>query len=158
MSYRFSDVSIRELEDMTVASAHVISANPEEEVIGFLNNWATKENISIEGHKFGFDVPVSEDDRKKGLRGYEYWICLNKEVPAPEGIEVKKIDGGKYAVLRITNPFEDPFESIPKGWGKLAEWVKNEGYGCEESCERSCLEEVTEEDGVTYMDLYIPIT
>lgn len=66
-----------------------------------------------------------------------------------------------YAILRITNPFSNPFEAIPAGWNKLVEWVNTKGYepNCRAECykEKYWLEEKLEENGITYMDVYFPL-
>ncbi|MCX8129415.1 MAG: hypothetical protein N3I35_04860 [Clostridia bacterium] len=36
-------------------------------------------------------------------------------------VVLKKVEGCKYAVLRITNPFSNPFDTIPRGWKTLVE-------------------------------------
>lgn len=157
MDSKYSEVRIIELEAMTVASASIISSNPEEEVMGFMNSWAEKQNINPQARRFGFDVPVSEEEQRNGLRGYEYWISLDKEISVDEGITIKHIEKHNYAVLRIKEPFENPFEYIPKGWEKLSEWVEKNGYSCSGHCDGYCLEEVVEANGIQYMDIYIPI-
>lgn len=161
MEYSFSDVRIEELDTMYVASSCVISDNPEGDVITFMTKWLQDNNMDIRSRQFGFDIMVSEEQRQQGLRGYECWIKVKEDTEACEGITLKKIDKGNYAVLRITNPFSNPFEAIPAGWSKLAEWVNEEGYApdfkAECRKERYWLEEKFEEDGVTYMTLYFPV-
>ncbi|MGH4137098.1 GyrI-like domain-containing protein [Clostridium sp.] len=78
-----------------------------------------------------------------------------------EGVNLKKIDKWKYAVLRITNPFSNPFQAIPAGWNKLVEWVNSNRYypNCRADCykENCWLEEKLEGNGITYMDVYLPL-
>ncbi|WNS45820.1 helix-turn-helix domain-containing protein [Paenibacillus sp. MMS20-IR301] len=151
-----SEVRIEQLNSMTVASASRVSDNPEEDVMMYLDQWA--ETAGIRGNRnFGFDIPVTEEEQQRGLRGYEYWYALNERIQTPEDITVKDVQSCKYAVLRITEPFIDPFERIPLGWNKLVSWVNSKGY--ETSCEqeRYWPEEVLVIDGVTFMDLYFPI-
>jgi AraC family transcriptional regulator len=161
MEYSFSDVRIEELDTMYVASSYVISNDPEDEVITFMTKWMENNNIDIKSRQFGFDIPVSEEQREKGLRGYEYWIKVKDDTEVCEGVSLKKIDKGNYAILRITNPFSNPFEAIPAGWNKLAEWVNANGDdpNCSAECykERYWLEEKFEENGITYMDIYFPL-
>ena len=161
MEYSFSDVRIAELDTMYVASSYAISNNPEDDVITFMTKWMENNNIDLRSRQFGFDIPVSEEQRQKGLRGYEYWIKVNEYTDVCEGIKLKKIDKWNYAVLRITNPFSNPFQVIPAGWNKLIQWVSSNGY--EPDCRLECyrdkywLEEKLEENGITYMDIYFPI-
>jgi AraC family transcriptional regulator len=161
MEYNFSDVRIEELDTMYVASSYVISNNPEEEVITFMTKWMENNNIDLKSRQFGFDVPVSEEQTQKGFRGYEYWVKVKECTAVCEGVNLKKIDKCNYAVLRITNPFSNPFQAIPGGWNKLVEWVSSKGYesDCRAECykEKYWLEEKLEENGITYMDVYFPL-
>jgi AraC family transcriptional regulator len=154
----YSDVRFETLDTMDVVSATVISRNPEEEVTSFLTHWAGQHGIPKSSRNFGFDVPVSEEEQKKGMRGYEYWIKVEGEIPVPDGVVMKRIEGCKYAVLRITNPFSDPFDVIPKSWRTLMEWINRQGYPGVCDKERYWLEEVIEQDGVTYMDIFFPVS
>lgn len=162
MEYSFSDVRIEKLDTMYVASSYVISNNPEEDVINSMAKWIENNNIDPKSRQFGFDIPVSEEQAQKGLRGYEYWIQIKEDTDVSEGVKLKKIDGSDYAILRITNPFSNPFQAIPTGWNILVEWVKAKGYGpdlskAEFHKERYWLEEKLEENGITYMDVYFPL-
>ncbi len=162
MEYIFSDVTIEKLDTMYVASSYVISDNPEGEVINFMIEWMKNHNIHIKSRQFGFDIPVSEEQNQKGLRGYEYWVKVKEDTYVCEGVKLKKIDECDYAILRITNPFSNPFEVIPAGWKRLAEWVSSNGYTShyskgEVDREKYWLEEKIEENGVTYLDLYFPL-
>lgn len=158
MDSKYSDVRFETLDTMDVVSAYVISRNPEEEVIQFLTNWAGKNGINKDNRSFGFDIPVGEKEQKNGMRGYEYWIKVEGKVPVADGVVVKRIEGCKYAVLRITDPFSDPFDVIPKGWKTLMEWINRKGYPDICNKERYWLEEVIQKDGVTYMDIYFPVS
>ncbi|MGV8981686.1 helix-turn-helix domain-containing protein [Clostridium sp.] len=164
MEYNFSDVKIEELDTMYVASSYVISNNPEEDVIAFMTKWMknnNNNNIDLNSRQFGFDIPVSHEETQKGFRGYEYWIKVKEGTNESKGVKLKKIDKWKYAVLRITNPFSNPLQAIPAGWSKLVEWVNSNGY--EPNCRAECykenywLEEILEENGITYMDVYFPL-
>lgn len=153
-----SEVSITAHGDMRVASAFRVSAEPEDEVVRFVEHWVKARGTGKEARRFGFDVPVSEEQQENGLRGYEYWV----ETDAPlssldEGMAVKEIEGCKYASLRITDPFADPFVRIPLGWRQLAGWVNSRGYQASCDQERYWLEEVLECGDGTVMELYFPI-
>lgn len=162
MEYSFSDIRIEELDTMYVASSYVISCNPEDEVITYMTQWMDDNNIDPKSRQFGFDIPVSEEQRQEELRGYEYWIKVKEDTQLCEGMNLKKIDKMTYAILRITNPFSNPFEAIPAGWKQLAKWVDLKGYDPDCSAkyykEKYWLEEKLQEEGITYMDLYFPLS
>lgn len=153
----YSEVRFEELETMYVASSTRVSQTPEDDVIEFMTRWADENGIAAAGRRFGFDVPVSEKEHSEGLRGYEYWIEVSQDTPVSDGVVLKKVEGCRYAVLRITDPFADPFRRIPGGWRKLVEWVEARGYGFTCCNQRYCLEEVIERNGTTYMDVFLPV-
>ncbi|MDP8209919.1 MAG: effector binding domain-containing protein [Candidatus Stygibacter australis] len=156
----FSKVNKVKLPEMKVVSSHRVSENPEEEVIEFLCSWMQSKGFDLEKQRgFGFDIPVSDEELSAGKRGYEYLITVDKEVECDPGIEFKTIAADNYALMRISEPFEAPFERIGNGWRILvgeASKLKNEDNSCD--CDgRYCLEEVIIEGDATYMDLYLPI-
>jgi len=157
MSSVYSDVRFEKLESMRVASHCIISRNPEEQVTSYLSKWAEGQGVK-RTRSFGFDYPVSDEQREKGFRGYEYWIVVPDHITESEGVIIKDIAEDEYAVLRITDPFSDPFDRIPRGWKQLSEWVCASDYRPRSSQNRFILEEVIEdEDGNTYMDLFFPV-
>lgn len=158
MNNIYSDVRYVDLPSMLVASYVVISANPEDEVISFMTKWAGKNGVNPLARKFGFDYPVNEEQHAKGYRGYEYWICADEGAKASDGVKLKKIEACKYAVLRITDPFSNPFETIPNGWRRLADWANKNGCKYTDCNEKYWLEEVVTENGTTYMDVFFPIS
>jgi predicted transcriptional regulator YdeE len=155
----YGDVEIKRLEGMKVASFRVVSRTPEDDVIEYMKNGAIKNGLDKqEGMRnFGFDVPVSEEQKKEGLRGYEYWITVTDTVTQSDGVTIKNIDADEYAVLRIVNPFNDPFNSIPNGWKMLRDWVMNGEYKTTCFNNRYWLEEVIQDGNNTYMDIYFPV-
>lgn len=159
MSDIYSEVEIRRLEPMRVASYQVISRTPEDDVINYMKNWAIKNGLDQqEGIRaFGFDVPVSKEQQEEGLRGYEYWVTVPESALESDGVRIKNIDGDEYAVLQITEPFSDPFEKIPNGWKRLGDWVMKTEFKTTNFQNRYWLEEVVQDKNGTYMDIYFPV-
>ncbi|MCF7810974.1 GyrI-like domain-containing protein [bacterium] len=155
----YSEVEIRKLPAMRVASFIVISGYPEIQAFDYLRKWVQKQSTPPLSNRrsFGFDYPVSEDQKKAGLRGYEAWITIPDGWTESDEVSIKKIPEQDFAVLRVSEPFVDPFRSIPGGWRKLRDLVKKNKYTTDWSRPRHCLEEVTEKNGKTWMDLYFPI-
>jgi len=76
-----------EIPPMTVAKDKVISTNPEQEVIARLQNWAKNKGIDItKSRAFGFDVPVSAEEKAQGIRGYEYWLQVPDSFVIPDAV------------------------------------------------------------------------
>lgn len=168
MSDYLSTINYKTIPAMTVIRTTVISKNPEDEVIKLLTKFAKINNLKT-SRNFGFDVPVSEEQANQDMRGYEYWLVLDEseleKVTLPfmfEGSEISShfLDKHRYAALRISDPFSDPFERIGLGWKTLVRWLEEKQIShndSEKMCHAYCLEEVIETDGITYMDIFIPV-
>jgi len=157
MKEYLSEVRYEILEEMTVLSGISKGFEPEEEIIGQMNAFAKDHNIAF-SRCFGFDSPVSEEEKKEGKRAYEFWLKLDKPFKDDSPYKVKTIASYKYACLRITDPFSDPMVKIPNGWKAMVAWLEEnmKSMMTSDFC-LDCLEEVIEIDGVTYMDIFVPI-
>jgi len=169
MQNYLSDVKYRTIEAMDVICARKFSESPEDEVIAVLEKYAGANGLKT-GRNFGFDVPVSEEESNDGIRGYEYWLEVDaeefKKVSLPdafEGIEIwhTAVDTHRYASLRIEDPFADPFERIVLGWKALVQWMEKNNLHLQHQAHGNenpyCLEEILTQDGVTCMDIFIPV-
>ena len=153
-------VSIKELPPMKVAAYRIVSSTPESDAATYMMELMQTKKIKFDDlRKFGVDIPVSESYHSKGLRGYEYWVCLPDNTKNVVGATLKFIPKCIYAVLRIEIPDEKPFNAITSGWLELHEWIETSEY--EPSLQdpnRFMLEEQLEIDGITYMDLFYPVS
>ncbi len=154
MNY-LSEIRYTSLKDMTVASHTIISNNPEEEVVEYLQKWMQSKGIPNTAPSYGFDSPVTAEQEKEGLRGYEYWVVV-EESDEDKQVVYKEIPGYDYVTLRIEDPFDNPFERIPNGWKALVKWL-DEHEIRQNIIQSPCLEQVLEVKGMTYMDIMIPI-
>jgi DNA gyrase inhibitor GyrI len=150
-----SEITIQSLPPMRMACYQVVSREPEDEGGRFMDAWEKERGLEG-GRHFGFDVPVTAEQAKAGMRGYEQWHSVPDEVYGADGVMIRHFPGGKYAVLHLYNPFTAPFETIPNGWRFLHDWV-NAQPGMEYGCHQ-CLEElVSGEGGALDLILYFPI-
>lgn len=167
------EIKIVELPDMVVASCFSTGRSPEAEVISYMESWAGRNRVDYKKmRKFGFDIPVSENQRRLGLRSFEYWVTVPENTASSGGIKIKYIKKAIYAVFRIHNPYNDPAAAIQAGWRMLHEWAEkyndkkikeNAAAGIEknedgeEEKENYMLEEIVEtKDGIC-LDLYFPL-
>lgn len=155
----YGKVEIRTLKPMRVACYRAASKTPEEDAHAFLRKWVTEHRAkgARPPRFFGFDVGVSEEQRSAGLRGYEVWATVPATVKPSEGVLIRKFPGGLYAVLRITDPFTDPFEVIPAGWHRLVRWAEES-----DRYEHAHFRELEESVGMKglyseYLDLHLPV-
>jgi predicted transcriptional regulator YdeE len=152
-------ISIRELPPMKVAAYRIVSSTPESDAVAYMMELIQRKKVDFDKlRKFGVDIPVSETCHSKGLRGYEYWVCLPDNIKNVMGATLKYIPKRNYAILRIEIPEEKPFNAISKGWLELHDWIETSEYEpAFQDPNRYMLEEQIEIEGATYMDLYYPV-
>lgn len=174
MKKYLSDVSYTIIDPMTVLGCTIYGSDPEEQVIELMHQLAKAYNLKPL-REFGFDSPVESAEDVINYRGYEFWLAVTEEdlecLPSRETFEweghtivVKDIPAYRYATIRVEDPFSNPFERITGGWKFLVGWLEdhdfaevdfhNPGLDCKNI---NCLEEVKEVEGITVMDLYIPV-
>jgi len=132
-----------------------------------MQKWASQRGLDFNKlRKFGFDIPVSEEQKKYGLRSYEFWLSVPDNIEQlPDGIKLKFVNPAKYAKLRIKNPFVESQAKIRAGWNMLTDWVSvhkiSNGNGDaedeEDDDEKYILEEIIESKEGTFIDLYFPM-
>jgi AraC family transcriptional regulator len=154
-----SEVSIETLEPMRVACYRAASLSPEEDGWKYILEWRRKQSGGAPGRRFGFDVDVTPEQQKDGLRGYEVWLTVPPQGVRPSaGVTICDFAGGLYAVQTLYKPFVDPFARIPQGWKELHEWVTGSSqYRCGE---HQWMEEIlpgTAGGGGDDLKLYHPI-
>jgi effector-binding domain-containing protein len=151
-----SEVSYTHLPPYRMAMAKVVSTNPEEEVIRYLEAWVAVQGIDIKTcRRFGFDVPLSDEEKEEGRRGYEYWMAVPDTVSGDDNVRIVDFSGGDYITLRITDPFASPFVRISKGWQTLVEHVRQCKLPADWCNVGGCLEEVIVSENITCMDIFI---
>ncbi len=160
----YSEIIMLTVAKMQVARYVIISPNPEDDVNAYMDRWA--ENSGLLSHsgyvtrKIGWDFPyvTKEQTEKFGLRGYVCAYVIPEDFsPTCSGAELAVIETGEYATIRVTDPFSNPFEKIPMGYEKLMSHVEGLPDKALIWENRVCFEEVIEIDGITYMDIYVPV-
>lgn len=143
-----SEPKVVTINKMYALTHSIVSKNPEADVIDYMTDYRINNKIQVYT-EVGFDIPVSKDEEKAGVRGYEYWIIVDEETYKnhEDGLITKKeIPKGKYLMLHIDDPFVDPFERITNGWKKLIAAVEEkynfrdfkDTYGFEEKIDTLC--------------------
>ena len=99
---------------------------------------------------FGFDNPGPVEGEKS--YGYEFYLTLDRQVPASDLVRIKTFPGGLYAVTPTT------VAEIGTAWDHFVKWLTVSKY---RHASHRCLEEhliISEEPGEnTPIDLYLPI-
>ena len=158
----FSPVSIVTVPAFTLGRYVIISAQPENDVQMYLDNWAKTSGLyAYEPHprQIGWDFPFvsMEQQNRFGLRGYVAgWILPDGfEIRCP-GVELYTQSEATYAKITVHDPFQAAFDRIPKGYRRILEYLGANGFKENHGTEfLGCFEEVYEKDGATYMDIYI---
>lgn len=154
-----SEPKIVTADQIHAVGHRVFSKECEGDVITYMTNYQLKHNL-VKFTELGFDVPVSDEDSAKGLRGYEQWVVLPEDsynAHTPEEPVYKiTVPKSKYLMLTITEPFIDPWDRIPNGWKKLWAAVE-EHHTFKENFIICGFEEKIDTLAGTYMNLYIPI-
>ncbi len=160
----YSEISLTTVERFRLARYVVISPNPEEDVMGYMERWAKNSGLldypGYSPRQIGWDFPfVTDEQREKfGLRGYVSAYIIPEEFkPSCCGAELAYQETDQYAKITVTEPFTNPFEKIGGAYGKINEFAKERHITAKSYENRNCMEEVFVKDGVTYMDVYVPV-
>lgn len=157
MDAHYGRVRLQSLRPLRVACYRVISKSPEDDAFKYMDGWISELPVKPgrKIRKFGFDVPVQEDLQEKGFRGYEVWYAVPSHVEKSVEVTMRDFEGGLYAVMRIHEPFTEPFKVIPEGWSRLMKWVSESHT--HELGQHQALEELLPVHGRTELNLYIPV-
>jgi len=160
----YSDISIRTIPRMKVARYVVISPDPEEMVIGYMDRWAEKSGVleipDYVRKMIGWDFPyvTKEQQEKFGLRGYVAALVIPEDFePSAGGAEITWIEEDTYAMITIKDPHSDPFKNIPRAYQILLEFINSGEYKTLSWEGRIAFEEEYDRDGIHYMDVYVPV-
>lgn len=159
----YSEIKVVTLPEMRVARYVMVTPNPEQDVISYMDKWA--ENSGLLEHKgyvprrIGWDFPFVPKNLTEefGLRGYVSAYVIPEDFqPKCSGAEIAYINEDTYATLRITDPHSDSFATISQGFKKLFEFVSSGEYKVSTWENRIAFEEEFDLDGVSYMDIFVP--
>ncbi len=115
-----TDVRIVDLPPMRVASALGYGRSPEDQAAGKIACFARAIGLhpgSPRYRAFGFNNPNPSPGSPN--YGYECWLVVGPGVEAEPPIEIKRVPGGKYAVLRCVG-----LEYVGERWRALSAWVE----------------------------------
>ncbi len=151
------EVRLVVLEPMRVAWFRAKGKEPEHVAIAYLQRWLLAQRLrhSEAVRIFGFDVEVSGAEQKRGFRAYEAWAPVPANVRPNDGVGIRHVPGGLFAVLRVRDALVDPYARIPVGWKRLSGWIqRSRQYRLTEG---PCLEEHVAMGGAVHLDLFVPV-
>ena len=161
----YSDVIVKEIPGFRMGRYVIISPNPENDVLAYMDRWAESSGLNAitdyQPKRIGWDFPFvsSEQQNRFGLRGYvAAYILPDGFEPKCGGVEIASQGAANYACITICDPFSRAFEYIPAAYKKVLEYLKANGFKENLSGEYlSCFEYVYEKDNTTYMEVCIHV-
>lgn len=149
-----TEVRIVRLEPMQIASAHGFGTQPEMQAWGKIFVFARGVDLKTRRF-FGFNHPNPAPGSPS--YGYEQWITVPPEVQPDGEVEIKRFEGGLYAVTRCR------LSHITEGWQQLVTWREDSPY---KPAHHQWLEEALTPDSfisgesdmdAAVFDIYLPI-
>lgn len=142
------NVEVKRLPAMRVAYISVKSTSPESEAIEKITAWGQSKGIQQGYRLFGYDNCQPHPNHI-----YTTWLTVGAEVEASDGISIKDVPGGLYAVTHVTGVGE-----IAPTWKQLLKWAQDEGHRVSD---QPGLEEIVSpldipEEQLQF-DLYLPL-
>ena len=158
----FSKVTLLHVPAFTLGRYVMISPQPEDDVHRYLDDWAKRSGLYDwipNPRQIGWDFPFvsMEQQNRFGLRGYVAgWILPEGFEPKCPGVEIYTQEATSYARITVHDPFRSAFDRIPKGYQKILAFLGANGFKeSHGTAYLGCFEEVYDNDGETYMDIYI---
>ena len=160
----YSDIRVETVDRFRMARYVIISPEPENDSIDHMKKWLKESGLlDYPGYKprlIGWDFPHLSPEQINvfGLRGYvSAYIIPEDFTPLCGGAEIAWQERDTYAVITITDPFRDAFDLIPNAYKTLLAYIEKNNLKVHSHENRFCFEEVYEQDGIQYMDVYIPV-
>ena len=145
-------VRIENLPPMRVASVRIFSTQPELQAWEKLKAWAVPRGFFCNPQQhpiFGFNNP--NPSKENNEYGYELWMLVGSDVVSDGHVEVKEVEGGRYAVLTV-NGFPNP-----QNWRQLWDWVHRNNYQWRNAHELERMHNPLASAAEACFDLYLPI-
>ena len=162
----YSEIRVETLERFRMARHAVVSATPEDDAILSMKAWAKKSGL-LETPEYtldmvGWDFPVLSQEQINvyNMHGYVSACIVPADfTPKCEGAELVWQEGGRYAAITITEPFQAAFTLIPNSYKKLFEYMKENGLEMkpEKTGQTACFERTYIKNGLEYMDVFIAL-
>ena len=160
----FDETAARNLTKKIVEKIALLADKPENDVNNYMENWAMNSGLKAscpKAKRIGWDFPfVSQEQQNRfGMHGYvaAYILPEGFETNCP-GVQYSENAEADYAVITIKEPFIQPFERIPNAYKLIMEYLQANNFKEKQQDNIvSCFECEYEEDGITYMDVYIHI-
>lgn len=156
-------VRIEQVAGFRMAQYAVISANPEDDSLTVMQQWARKSGLTEASNyvpcRIGWNFPYVSNEQKTRfkLRGYVCAYILPEDFqPACDGPEILNQETANYAVMTIREPFAPEVNRVTQAYQLIMEYLRCNGI--KKSAQTGilpCFERIYEKDGAVYMDVYV---
>lgn len=157
-SEAYTNIRIEILPPFRYFRYAVISGEPEDDAIGHIKAVAASLGLA-HPQVIGWDFPVVSQEQINVYHMHGYTAaCILPEDARITCAELETITqtNQNYAVITIKEPFTAPFSLIPNAYKTLMRYMDVNNLKHKESKEViSCFEKVYQNDGISYMDVYI---
>ena len=159
-SEAYIDIHIEKVTAFRFIRYAVISAEPEDDAIRHIEDWAISYEIKSP-EIIGWDFPFVSQEQINVYHMHGYaaaCIIPNDFDVACCKAEIITQPLQQYAVITIKEPFKSPFSIIPNAYKTLMRYMEVNHLEHKQSKEvLPCFEKEYEKDMVSYMDVYIAI-
>ena len=156
----YSNIRTETVDAFRYVCYTVISQDPETDAIARVREWARSQGVE-QPLVIGWDFPFLSQEQINVFHMHGYaaaWVLPEGFTPQGEQWEVLSQERQRYAAITIRDPFTAPFRTIPNAYKTLMAYMQvNVLEGWEEKNVIGCFEKEYEQDGTTYMDVYILI-
>ena len=156
----YSNIRIEEIEPFRYIRYAVVSAEPEDDAIKHVKDWAIGCGIE-KPELIGWDFPYVSQEQINvfHMHGYAAACILPKTLEITcENMEVIHQKNQKYSIITIEEPFKAPFSLIPNAYKTLMSYMQVNNIRHKQDKEiLSCFEKEYIRDGISYMDVYIAV-
>jgi hypothetical protein len=156
----YSPVEIKTLPFMRIAQSGTRCPKSKSEALDDMEKWAKKSGLldwpGYSPRRIGWDIAKVSPERRG--RGYvAAYVLPENFVPACSGAEIVEVAENSYAVLTVTQPHINADRRIAGGYRRLFAYVQNSGRYVLDWPHRIAFEETYERDGVSCMDIHVPV-
>ena len=156
----FSNLRTEWVEPLRFIRYAVVSAEPEEDAIRHVREWAKQLGID-QGQIIGWDFPVLSQEQINvyNMHGYAAALLLPENItPDLPSAQVVCQSRQKYIAITIREPHIAPFRLIPNAYKALNAYMHANGLSHDEHKGiLPCFEKEYTRDGRNWMDVYIAI-
>ncbi len=150
-----SEFRIEHLEPARVAACRAEGPEPETVAWSRMRRYVRRNHFDEDGQRhrfFGFNDPQPAPGSPE--HGYEQWMTVADGAPPEEGVALKELPGGTYAVAHCH------LADIQRTWLELVAWAQREGYSIAEGplleeCLTPPIQRSIRED--LEFELYLPV-